>query len=366
MIFGADEADDGGVDDEADGDEAGEWLDGLRAAGLPVRANRTPAVREPAGGVTAEQLVGESWAPGTLAAYEGSWARFVGWCHAIRHLDDPLDADEHDLAEYVAYHVRSGLAPAYLARNLAAIAHAFDLVGRSSPTRHPLVRRAVAGARRHVGTAQRQAAPLRLDELRKIVAGMAIVTGRRPGDPLLRRDRALLLTGWAAARRAGELVSLDVDDLTFTGDPDRADGGGVLLRIRSSKTDQERRGASVAIPYSTHIGSCPVRHLMLLARERRTGPLFRSIDRHGRIRGRLSADAVSTIVQRHVAAILSVDPALYSGHSLRAGFVTEMRTRGVPAHLIMRQTGHTDPRMLTTYDRPTDLFNEPPLAGEWW
>ncbi len=105
---------------------------------------------------------------------------------------------------------------------------------------------------------------------------------------------------------------------------------------------------------------------MLIARERRTGPLFRSIDRHGRTGGRLSADAVSLIVRRHVGAVLGVDPGLYSGHSLRAGFVTEMRALGVPAHLIMRQTGHTDPRMLTTYDRPGDLFTEPPLAGEWW
>ena len=43
-----------------------------------------------------------------------------------------------------------------------------------------------------------------------------------------------------------------------------------------------------------------------------------------------------------------------------------MRAKGVPAHLIMRQTGHTDPRMLTTYDRPTDLFTEPALMGDWW
>jgi integrase len=331
----------------------------------PIRTDRAITTRVTAPvGVTARQLVDESWAASTLDAYEGAWARFAAWCHAIRHLDDPLDADEDDLAEYVAYHVRSGLTPAYLARNLAGITHAYELTGRTSPTRHPLVRRAVAGARRHQGTARRQAAPLRLDELRRIVTAMAIVTNRPPNDPVLRRDRALLLTGWAAARRAGELVALDVDDLTFTGDPDRGVGGGVLIRIRRSKTDQEQHGTNVAIPYSAHIGSCPVRHLMLIACERRTGPLFRSIDRHGRVGGRLSADAVSRIVRRHVSAVLGVDPGLYSGHSLRAGFVTEMRTQGVPAHLIMRQTGHTDPRMLTTYDRTADLFNQPALAGD--
>ena len=56
----------------------------------------------------------------------------------------------------------------------------------------------------------------------------------------------------------------------------------------------------------------------------------------------------------------------YTGHSLRAGFVTEARRRGVPDHVIARHTRHKDLRMLTVYDRPVDLFNDPALAGEWW
>ncbi len=74
---------------------------------------------------------------------------------------------------------------------------------------------------------------------------------------------------------------------------------------------------------------------------------------------------MSLIVRRHVTTVLGVDPGLYSGRSLRAGFVTEACAHQVPAHLIMRQTGHTDPRMLTTYDRLGDLFNQPALISEW-
>ena len=51
---------------------------------------------------------------------------------------------------------------------------------------------------------------------------------------------------------------------------------------------------------------------------------------------------------------------------MRAGFVTEARRRGVPDHVIARHTRHKDLRMLTVYDRPVDLFNDPALAGEWW
>ena len=353
------------LNDEPDEGLDGDWLDGLRAAGLPVRSDSGPQPATTHVSAAPAALVGESWAPSTRTAYEQSWARFAGWCDATRRLD-AWDANENDLADYVAYHVQSGLSPAYLARNLAAITSVFELAGRPSPARHPLVTRAAAGARRVRGTAQRQAEPLRLAELRSIVNGMAIVSNRPPNDPMIRRDRALLLLGWAAAMRASDLVALNVEDLAFTGDPDRGDGG-MLLRLHRSKTDQEQRGASIAVTYSQRIGSCPVRSTMLLTREYRTGPLFRRIDRHGRIGGRLSADAVTDIVQRHVANVLtSVDPALFSSHSLRAGFVTELRAQRVAPHLIQRQTRHKDLRTLSSYDRPGNLFDEPALAGEWW
>jgi len=31
-----------------------------------------------------------------------------------------------------------------------------------------------------------------------------------------------------------------------------------------------------------------------------------------------------------------------------------------------RHTRHKDLNMLGVYDRPTDLFNDPALTGEWW
>ena len=353
-------------DDDAEAELVeGEWLDGLRSLGLPVRAvaaRHLPTAT--ASSTTVADLVNDSWAASTRASYEASWLRFCAWCYA-HGLDDPLAASAGDVAHWVAFHVDAGYSAAYLARQLAAVTHAFDLAERIAPTRHPLVRRAVAGARRRVGTAQRQAIPLRLDELRRIMHAMAIVTGRKTTDPVVRRDRALLALGWSAALRAGSLVNVNVEDLTFVG-AETAAHGGLLVHLRTSKTDQESKGADIAVPWSAREASCPVRAVMALARQQRSGPLFRMIDRHGRQQGRLSADAVSMIVQRNVQACLQLDPSGYSGHSLRAGFVSELRARNVAAHKIMRQTGHRDMRMLDVYDRPTDLFNEPVLAGEWW
>jgi hypothetical protein len=76
----------------------------------------------------------------------------------------------------------------------------------------------------------------------------------------------------------------------------------MVITIRKSKTDQERKGREVAIPQSG--GSiCPVRALQcwIEASGIVEGPLFRPIDRTGRIsKAALSADAVSVILKRRL------------------------------------------------------------------
>ena len=58
-----------------------------------------------------------------------------------------------------------------------------------------------------------------------------------------RRDRALLLLGFAAALRRSELVALESRTRLR---PAR----GLLVTIRASKTDQEQEGTEVAVPYA--------------------------------------------------------------------------------------------------------------------
>jgi integrase len=56
------------------------------------------------------------------------------------------------------------------------------------------------------------------------------------------RDRTLLLVGFGGALRRSELVALDVADIEET-EP------GLLVKIRGSKTDQERVGVAIAIAH---------------------------------------------------------------------------------------------------------------------
>lgn len=69
-----------------------------------------------------------------------------------------------------------------------------------------------------------------------------------------RRDRLVVLLGFAAALRRSELASLDVEDIAWVPE-------GMEVTIRRSKTDQEGVGVVVAVPYGSKMDTCPVRAL---------------------------------------------------------------------------------------------------------
>ena len=170
------------------------------------------------------------------------------------------------------------------------------------------------------------------------------------------RDRAVLLIGFAGGFRRSEIVGLNCNDVERVGQ-------GVIVDLRRSKTDQEGFGRKIGIPLG-RTRYCPV-----LALERwlafsgiDIGPIFRPVDRRGRVAsGRLSGEAVSLILKGRVAAS-GMGPAGFSGHSLRAGFVTSAVQAGVSTLKIRSQTGHTSDAMLARYVRDGELFLDNPAG----
>jgi integrase len=221
--------------------------------------------------------------------------------------------------------VAETMKPSTLQRRLAAIAVAHKAAGYESPTSHEVVRSVLAGTRRRLGVAQGQKEALGVDELRTMVTPL--------GDSAIDlRDRALLLVGFAGAMRRSELVGLDVADARF----ERA---GVVLALRRSKTNQQGNAEEIAIPYGSDVTTCPVRALQAWLERIDDGPLFRSIDRHGNIGGRLSDHSVALVVKDR-AAKAGLDADKVAGHSLRSGFATSAARAGKSEAAIMRQTRH--------------------------
>jgi integrase len=147
------------------------------------------------------------------------------------------------------------------------------------------------------------------------------------------RDRALLLLGFAGAFRRSELVALDVADIEET-------ETGLLVSIRHSKTDQEGQGVTIAIARGDV--ACPVKALRewLGAAGIEAGPLFRPINKGGRVaEARLTDRSVANIVKAY-AARAGFDASTFSGHSLRSGFLTSAAAKGASIFKMMDVSRH--------------------------
>ena len=270
----------------------------LLALAAPPDLSDVPAIELKA----AAEYARSEKAAATRRAYAADFEKFRAWCGERSTSALPALADA--VAAFLAYEARR-CRPSSIGRRVAAIRYAHKLAGLP-PTDDERVRATMRGIRRSLGAAPSRKAAATADK----VMAMAPVAKQRLADI---RDRALLLIGFAGAFRRSELVALDVDDVQETTE-------GLRVTIRHSKTDQEHRGQVIAIPRGAI--ACPVAALTawLAASGITRGPLFRPVAKGGRIQdARLTDRSVASIIKVH-AARAGLDPAQFSGHSLRSGF----------------------------------------------
>ncbi|MBB4679345.1 site-specific integrase [Crossiella cryophila] len=87
-------------------------------------------------------------------------------------------------------------------------------------------------------------------------------------------------------------------------------------------------------------------------------PLFPAITKHGHLGTTpISGRAVAELVKRY-AARAGLDPALFSGHSLRAGFATQAALGGASDREIMRQGRWSNPRTVHRYIRTANPLED--------
>jgi site-specific recombinase XerD len=293
----------------------------------------------------AAQFLEAARASSTRRAYASDLSDFEAFRGA--HRLACLPATPETVALYIT-HLTSRAAVSTIKRRLAAITYIHRQHGHQSPATTRMnfvVREVLAGITRTIGVAQQSAEPLLGDAIRLIVAGC-------PQSLLGTRDRALILLGFAAGSRRSELASiLEIRDLSFTEQ-------GLCMRMRQSKTDQKKVGRTIAIPFGEHSETCPVLAIRawLRAAGITSGPVFRAVDRHGRVSAcALSTRSVAKIVKR-AAGRAGLDPVRISPHGLRAGMVTQAAINGAEERDIARVTGHRSVTVVRRYCRDADLY----------
>lgn len=293
----------------------------------------------------------------TTRAYKRQWKAFTAWCAACGR--SPLPATDATLAEYASVMVDAGAGPASIEQAIATVRRRHrdaGLAGQPDTRAARLVLRTHRRTRAEAGHQARQAPPAIVAALR------AMADQTDPTTPIGLRDRLLLTLGFAMMARRSELVTLALPDVTEVDE-------GLLVRVRTSKTDPDAVGATVPVIYASDPGMCPVR----LCRDWRTlltehhivdGPLLRSVTRHGRIGLGLSGDGARRIIRRLAIAAGLPDAQMFSAHSLRAGAATAAAKNGAPVNAIALQ-GRWSPGspVVHGYIRAADQWRDHPLRG---
>lgn len=286
----------------------------------------------------------------TIRAYAGDVRRFEAWCRAHGRLAFP--ASQATVVSYVTWLATTGHANprtgearpsgvSTIERALAAISKAHQLAGLPSEVRSTAVSEVMRGLiRSQGGVKKRRKRPLLREEI--------LTLARLPGDSLhAKRDRCLLLLGWACALRRAELVTIRFEDLERT-------KAGTKVRIPLSKADQDGRNArELHVKADTQVHQALEDWLACSGIS--SGPIFRGIRNGTVLPGRLTPRLVAEITKRE-ALKHGLDPALFAGHSLRTGWVTQAAQDGLRIDEIMNQTGHRNADQVLEYIRQATGF----------
>jgi integrase len=302
-------------------------------------------------------------APLAWPASETSVLRFIA--HHLWDEEERAKNPDHGMPASVADALRaegrlrsSGPhAPATVRRRLALWTTLHRWRGVEGPFGNPAIRNAL---RLSIRAADRPPARKSAGAITRDILDSLLATCGR-GRAIDLRDRALLLLAFGSGgRRRSEIARLRVDDLEerapVSADPAAVPDGPTLpvlaVRLRRTKTSSAEAGESALI-----VGR-PVDALRawLEFSKIEGGPVFRRIDKWSRIGvTALDPQSVNAIIKSRCAAA-GLDPAQYSAHGLRSGYLTQAAREGVSLPEAMQRSRHRSVQQASRY------YNEAQIA----
>ncbi len=301
-----------------------------------------------------QQAISSELADNTRAAYQKGWSKFVDYCNA-EHIADPLSASPDQVANFFVHlatrpspHSGTMLSMGTVSLYKSAVNKKYLEAEKPSPTNHPLVRSTLKGLARLRGSSSRKVEALREFHIEAML--------RATPDSLIgKRDAAIIAVGFAGALRRSEICDMNVQDVEFLNTEVNIEDR-MVITIRQSKTDQQGKGQRV--PILDGGGIRPIHRLRLWLESSgiTAGPLFQTMKRGGKLRGKPLHHSDIPRIVKHYAKLIGLDPQDIAGHSLRAGFVTSAAVHHARLDKIMAVTRHTNPATVMGYIRDADAF----------
>ncbi|WP_047304823.1 site-specific integrase [Pseudomonas fluorescens] len=232
---------------------------------------------------------------------------------------------------------------------LSALAQWHNSQGFADPTKAPVVRQVFKGIRAVHPVREKQAEPLQLQHLERVIAWLdgeaTAARGEGRQADLLRalRDRALILLGFWRGFRSDELCRLQIEHVQASA------GSGISLYVPRSKGDRDNLGRTYHTPALQRL--CPVQAYIewINAAALVRGPVFRAIDRWGHLSEQgLHANSVIPLL-RQALARAGIAAEHYTSHSLCRGFATWAHRSGWDLKSLMSYVGWKDMKSAMRY-----------------
>lgn len=292
----------------------------------------------------------ETRPPNTTRAYDAGWEVWRKYCDTLGIPD--TSNSRGPIVGFIVQQKQAGFAPTTIDSRLSAI-----MVGLRKRGAEPIaetraeVRTAFDGMKRTLAVendkrGRGQAAPLLIDRLERIVAAC-------PDTNAGIRDRALVTMAFGIAARRSEIANLLISDITV-------ERRGLLVNVRYGKTGAREVQISAEPNEPTCISAAWKAWRALLYEE--DGPAFRRVHRSDRILGGMAPKAAGEVLTR-AAQRAGIEVRL-TGHSARAGLVTEATNAGKPPDIISLTTGHQpNSKVLWDYRRIEDGWENNATTG---
>jgi integrase len=238
-------------------------------------------------------------------------------------------------------------------RNVYGVAKLFDALGMPSPTRTTFHKQLMRDLARREQRRPKKARPMMGPIVHDLVASYGCATYASL------RDAALTTIEVNRGFRASTVVGVQIENIEF-------EARGVVIGLRDEKTNSTGELQKVAIAHTkTHRSCVPCILSRLIAYYRacriESGPLFRRVDRWGRIGDQgLAPHSVTYLLRKGLARLGVPDPDSYSSHSYRHGVVKTAVLKGLSNAEIMQITLHRSVRGLAPYIAETDPWRNAP------
>lgn len=281
-------------------------------------------------------------ADSTFRSWRTCWSLVLEFCHRFDRI--PLPMSPGVAASIAAEMASAGYSLGWIRNVRSTIARAHGFKGLPDPTKTPAFAQVFEGIARRIGDDRPNAKKAFLFAEMQAAAKMA----HEHNSTKSIQEWAIISTSFHAVLRRANLISLDIEELSF---PDER----ARIWLPKSKTDQHKKGREIFIdPIPQDALVCPVRALRAWLGQVKstTGPLFRHLGPKMLITGkRLSDRTVARIVQDY-AGKMGLKEADYGAQSTRAGFITQSILNRVPEIEIAQQSGHSQINTLRRYHRP--------------